>query len=102
MNGDSSDNYFANSANPDVKWADMSAYNVLKDAKNDKEAWEALVRGYKTIYPAPRKIVGWRGDEIEVDALYMLQENFSLAKMLRWKGDKVDVKQVLDKLGVEY
>lgn len=102
MNGDTSDNYFANSANPDMKWADMSAYNVLKDAKNDKEAFEALVKGYKTIYPTPRKIIGWRGDEIEVDWLYVLQENFTLAKMLRWKDDAVDVKQVLTKLGVEH
>lgn len=118
MSGDDADNYFANSGNPDVKWADMSAYNVLKDAKNDKEAWAGLVQGYKTIYPSPRKIIGWRGYEdpkdrtilkpnhkdfeIEIDWLYMLQENFTLAKMLRWKDDTVDVKQVLTKLGVEH
>lgn len=101
MNGDDADNYFANSGNPDIKWADMSAYNVLKDAKNDKEAFEALVKGYKTIYPAPKKITGWRGDEIEIDWKYVLQENFTLAKMLRWEGDKVDVLKVMDKLGVQ-
>lgn len=101
LNGDDSDNYFANSAS-DMKWADMSAYNLLKDCKTDKEAFEALVKGYKTLYPAPKKIKGWRGDEIEIDWLYMLQENFTLAKMLRWRGDEINVKDVLDKLGVNY
>lgn len=112
LDGDSSDNYFANSAS-ELKWAAKSAYNLLKDAKTDKEAFQAVVDGYNTLYPAPKKIIGWRGYdekgvllpnhkdfEIEVDAMYMLQENFTLAKMLRWRGDKTDVREVLDKLGV--
>lgn len=102
MSGDSADNYCANSANPEFKWGDMKAYNLLKDAKNDKEAWQAIIEGYKTLYPAPRKIVGWRGEEIEVDWLYVLQENATLAHMLRWKGDKVDVKDILTKLEINY
>lgn len=118
MNGDDADNYFANSAAPEIKWGQMSAYKVLKDAKNDKEAFEALVAGYKKLYPAPKKIIGWRGYEdqferkillpnhkdfeIEVDWLYVLQENFTLAMMLRRLGDKIDVKATLDKLGVKY
>ncbi len=118
MNGDDADNYFANSAAPEIKWGQMSAYKVLKDAKNDKEAFEALMKGYKTLYPAPKKIIGWRGYEdqfektvllpnhkdfeIEVDWLYMLQENFSLAFMLRRLDDKIDVKQTMTKLGVDY
>lgn len=118
MNGDDADNYFANSGNPTMRWADKSAFDILKDAKNDKEAFEALVKGYKLLYPTPKRIIGWRGYadtknlkdplpnaedfEIEIDWLYMLQENFTLAKMLRWKDDKVDVKEVMTKLGVEF
>lgn len=101
LSGDDADNYHANSASS-MKWAEKSAYNLLKDCKTDKEAFEALVKGYKQLYPAPKKIIGWRGDEIEIDWLYVLQENFTLAKMLRWEGDKTDVKEVMDKLGVEY
>lgn len=117
MNGDSADNYKANSASK-MKWGEKSSYAVLKDAKNDKEAFEALVKGYKTLYPQPKKIVGWRGYEdpkdmkilkpdskdfeIEVDWLYMLQENMTLAFMLRWLDDKIDVRKTMDKLGVEY
>jgi hypothetical protein len=101
LDGDTSDNYCANSASS-MKWASKSAYALLKDCKNDKEAFEALVAGYKTLYPQPKKVVGWRGDEIEVDWLYMLQENFTLAKMLRWEGDSVSVKEVLTKLEVAH
>jgi hypothetical protein len=101
LNGDNSDNYFANSASS-LKWAQMSAYALLKDCENDKQAWQALVKGYKTLYPQPKKITGWRGDEIEIDWLYMLQENTTLAFMLRWPDDKINVKEVLTKLGVEH
>lgn len=101
MDGDTADNYCANSAS-DMKWGEKSAYDILKGAKNDKEAFEALVKGYKTLYPAPKTITGWRGDEIEIDWLYMLQENMTLAFMLRKLGDSINVKDTLEKLGVEY
>lgn len=101
LDGDSADNYFANSATT-MKWGQMAAYNLLKDCKNDKEAFEALMKGYRTLYPSPKKIVGWRGDTIEIDAFYMLNENFQMARMLRWNDDNVVLKDVFEKLGVEY
>jgi hypothetical protein len=101
LSGDSADNYFANSAT-EMKWGDKTAYGLLVDCKNDMEAFDALVTGYKTLYPSPKKIIGWRGDTIEIDWLYMLGENFQMARMLRWKEDKVIVKDVLDNLKIEY
>lgn len=97
--GDSSDNYFANSASK-MQWGEVRAYDLLKDAKNDREAWQALVTGYSLLYPKPYTVEGWRGDTVEVSALQMLQENFTLARMLRWKDDFVDVEDVLRKLNV--
>lgn len=100
--GDSVDNYFPNSASP-VKWAEVSAYKALSGCKTDKEALQALVDSYKLLYPSPKKIVGWRGQEIEIDAMYVLQENFTLARMLRIREEKpVVLKDVLDNLSVEY
>lgn len=101
MSGDSSDNYFANSAS-DKKWGEKSSYNLLSPCKTDKECLEALVEGYKILYPEPREIIGWRGDKIRVDWLYVLKENFQLARMLRWEGDNVDIEKVMNKLGVNY
>jgi hypothetical protein len=98
--GDTSDNYFANSASA-VKWADMSSYKLLKDCKNDKEALQALVTGYKMLYPSPKEITGWRGDKIMIDWKYVLQENTTLAFMLRKPEDSIDIAKLLTKLEIE-
>lgn len=102
LSSDKADNYAANSATT-KRWGEKNSYELLKNCTTDKQAFEALVQGYKTLYPQPKKITGWRGDEIEIDWLYVLQENFNLAKMLRSYDEKpTDVKAVLDKLGVVY
>lgn len=102
MASDSSDN-FAAACMSDMKWGDVKAFNLLKDCTTDKQAFEALVLGYKTLYPQPKTITGWRGDEIEIDFLYVLQENFTLAKMLRTADEEpTDVKSVLQKLKVNF
>lgn len=98
--GDSSDCYKSNSANPNYKFGEMSSYNLLKDCKTDKEALTALVQGYKEIYPTPITITGWRGDEFEVDWKYVLNENWTMAHMLRHKDDHVVGTEVLDKFGL--
>lgn len=99
--GDSADNYKANCFS-NTKWGDKSAYNALVDCTNDKEAWEALVKIYKKLYPEPKIVVGWRGDEIDIDWLYVLEENFTMARMLRYDGDEILVKDILDKYGIDY
>lgn len=102
LDSDKADNYCANSAS-DMRWGEKKAYELLKDCTNDKQAFEALVLGYKTLYPQPKTITGWRGDEIEIDWLYVLQENFNLAKMLRSADEEpTDVKSVLQKLKVNF
>ena len=100
LSGDGSDNYKANSANPEYEWGDKSSYKLLKDCKTDKEAFEAMKTGYQMIYPEPRQIISWRGDEITVDWKYMFNENFDLARMLRWEGDVVVGTDVMRRLEV--
>lgn len=79
--GDAIDNYKANSAS-EIKWANKSAYNALKGCKTDEEAVAKLVEVYKMLYPEPKTIKGWRGDDITVDWLYMLKENLNMARMM--------------------
>lgn len=99
-NGDDSDWYFANSAVPETKWGDISAFRALCDCMNDGQALESLAKVYKDLYPEPKEIVGWRGDKIKVDWLYVLWENWDLARMLRFPGDHVSVPDVLKKYGI--
>lgn len=97
--GDDVDNYRSNSAT-DLKIGDKTIFEMVNYATNDKESLEALVKVYKHIYPEPREITGWRGDKFVVDWLYVLNENWDLARMLRHEGDHVNATEVLSKYGL--
>jgi len=101
LSSDSADNYAANSAT-DMKWGPKSAYNLLAPCQTDADCFKALLQGYRKLYPEPKSIVGWKGDTIEIDALYMLNENFQLARMRRFEGDEFHVEDVLTKLKIDY
>ena len=97
--GDDSDSYRANCA-CDTDWGEMSSYNSLKDCKNDLEALIAVKSTYKHLYPAPRKVLGWRGDEILIDWRYVASEIFTMARMLRTPDEKITAEQVFSKYGL--
>ena len=102
--GDRIDGYLANSAS-EMRWGEKSAYKAMVGCTNDKEALESLVGVYKTLYPEPKIITGWRGDEFGVDWLYVASENWQLARMLRTMDElehRILFKDVLDKVGVNY
>lgn len=96
---DDSDNYRANCAS-DKRWGEISSYEALKDCKDDKELFQAAYNVFQSLYPEPKTITGWKGDEIEIDALYVFQECWNMAHMLRWENDEVDVADVLRRLGI--
>lgn len=99
---DSSDNYAANCFS-DVRWGEKSAYDALKDCKNDKELLQAAVDIFKHLYPEPKTVEGWRGDKFEIDWLYVMQECMNMAHLLRKKPqDFINIREVLDSLGVDY
>ena len=99
--GDSSDNYKANCFS-DVKYAGGSAYKDLKDCKDDKEALEKIIEVFKSLYPEPKVVTGWRGNEFLIDWLYVLREQFKMAAMLRFVGDSRTIDTEFQKYGVEY
>lgn len=99
-NGDASDNYCANCFS-EKKWAEKGAFAALKDCTTDKEAFTALVGVFKKLYPEKKTVEGCKGP-VEIDAMYVMQECFTMAMMLRHEGDSINVKSVLDKLGVSY
>jgi hypothetical protein len=45
-------------------------------------------------------VKGWRGDEFEIDWKYVLNEQFQMARMLRFDGDSIHVDDVLNKMGI--
>lgn len=98
---DSADNYKANCFS-EVKWGGKGAYDALVNAQNDKELFQAGVDIFKMLYPEPKVIKGWRGDDIEISWQYVMQEMMVMAWMLRHENDSVPLIKTLDKLGVAY
>lgn len=102
LSGDDVDNFKANCFS-DIGWAEKSAYQHLVGAVNDKEALAKLVEGFKLLYPEPKKVIGWRGDELDIDWMYVMQECFTMARMRKIKGEsEVILSEVLTKLGIDY
>ncbi len=98
--GDTTDNYKSNCFSS-VKYASKGGYNDLKDCTTDKEAFTALVAVFKKLYPEAKEVEGCKGP-VKIDWLYVMQEMFNMAFMLRRPDDKIDVKAVLTKLGIEH
>lgn len=101
LHGDTSDNY-SPSVFSDKTSGQMECYNALKDCSDDREAWKAIVDFYKELYPEPKEVTNWKGDTFVIDWLYVLQEITDLAHMMRWDGDRIIVKDVLDRMGITY
>lgn len=97
--GDPVDNYSAHCFSEQA-WGAKTAYEWLRDAKTDEEALLVLKRAYRYLYPEKKTIVGWRGDEIEIDWLYVLNEVWDMARMWRKVDDYVTAEQVLGKFNL--
>lgn len=85
-----------------AKFGEIGAYDLLKNCTTDKEALEALVRQYKKWYPKPVTYRAWDDSLHTKDWMEIWQMYADCAFMRRFDGDRFVVKDVLDKLGVEY
>jgi hypothetical protein len=83
-----------------VTFGEVAAYNILKDATNDKEALTALYNQYKSWYPEPVVYMDHAGILQKKDAIEIAQMYFDCAHMRRWEDDRIDVRALLDKLGI--
>lgn len=96
---DDSDNYKAHCFS-DVYWGQKSAYEALKDAKNDKEALIAMRDIFQKLYPEPKEVIGWRGNTILIDWQYVMNEMWDMARMHRFENDIVIGTEVMNKMGI--
>lgn len=94
--GDDVDNYKSNCFS-DTKWGKKSAFDTLKDCATDVECFEAVRDVYKLMYPEPKEVIGWRGEPIFIDWLYVANEIWDMARMKRWEGDNVTAEEVFKK-----
>ena len=106
--GDSVDNYHGcdlwkieqDKLGKSVTFGEMAAYKILEAATNDKEALTALYNQYLSWYPERVVYMDHTGLMQDKDAVEIMQMYFDCAHMKRWEDDRIDVRALLDKLGV--
>lgn len=85
-----------------ARFGDKGAYKLLKDCTTDKEALTAVMRQYKKWYPKPVTYRAWDDTLHTKDWMEIWQMYADCAFMQRWEDDRFVVKDVLDKLKVDY
>lgn len=99
---DAVDCYKAN-YHSDLDWGSKSAFKVLEGLSSDKQCFQAMVDTFKKLYPNPKTVKGWRGDDLDIDWLYVMQEMANMAIMKRFETEEpIDMLTVIKNLGVEY
>lgn len=93
---DDSDNYKAHCFS-DQPWGVVNAYEWLKDCKDDKEGFLKVKEIFDYLYPEAKEVTGWRGNNILINANYVMDEMFDMARMLRYIGDEVVCSEVVAK-----
>ena len=99
LNGDSTDNYKPSELSR-KKFGEKSAYYLLKDSKNEKEAIEAVVKQYKDWYGNGVKYVDCFGVERFVKHDFLLDIYYRCARMMTTDDDPLDYRLMLEKYGV--
>ena len=85
-----------------AKFGEIGAYDLLKNAKTDKEALEVLVGQYKRWYPKPVTYRAWDDSLHTKDWLEIMQIYADCAWMRRWEGDQLDMPKLLTRQGVKH
>lgn len=83
-----------------LQFGEVAAYNILKDAPDDKTALKYVYDTYLSWYPEPVTYTAWDGKEYTKDACDIMQMYIDCAHMRRWEGDRIDCRAMLTKLGI--
>lgn len=105
--GDKADNYNPRDLVEQVrgkkpKFGDKAAYTLLAQCKTDKECLQSLHDLYLSWFGSEKfSYKTWDGKVVDnADYITALQLYFDCARMLRWEGDKVIVRSMLNKMEV--
>lgn len=104
LNGDPSDCYKP-SALFGKKFGEKSALKLLGPCQTDAECWGVVLDQFMAWSGMESSgdlytYTAWNGSEQKKTLFEIMQMYLDCARMLRWEGDKVDVLETLQKLGV--
>lgn len=82
------------------RFGEKSSYKLLKDLTTDKECWKAVHDLYLSWYPESVEYIDQTGAKNCADYLNLAQVYWDGIHMLRWEGDKVDIREVMKKMDI--
>lgn len=83
-----------------VKFGEKGGYKALVDLQTDKECWQAVHDLYLKWYPESVEYIDQNGVKCCADYLDIAQVYWDSIHMLRWEGDKVNIRDVMRRMGV--
>jgi hypothetical protein len=83
-----------------IKFGEKSGYKLLKDLQTEQECWQAVHDLYKKWYPAEVEYVDQCGVNQVADYLKIAQMYWDGIHMLRFEGDFVNVREVMQKMEI--
>lgn len=83
-----------------VKFGEKSGYKLLADLQTEKECWQAVHDLYLSWYPESVEYIDQCGAKVCADYLDIAQVYWDAIHMLRWEGDKVNIREVMVKMGI--
>jgi hypothetical protein len=83
------------------KYGAASAFKDFGSLETDKECWLKMKELYQLWYPEEFSYTAWNGDEVKADWVSMMQLYADCAHMKRFEGDRLNVKETLNKLEIE-
>lgn len=85
-----------------VRFGEKSAYNLLKNCKNEREALRAVIKQYVTWYGTDDfKYTAWNGAEITANYKYLLDLYFKACRMKSKVDDDLNFEKFCSKYGVQ-
>lgn len=83
-----------------VKFGEKSGYKALVDLQTEKECWQAVHDLYLKWYPESVEYIDQNGAKCCADYLDIAQVYWDGIHMLRWEGDKVNIREVMQKMEI--
>lgn len=83
-----------------VKFGEKSGYKALVDLQTEADCWQAVHDLYLKWYPESVEYIDQNGAKCCADYLDIAQVYWDGIHMLRWEGDKVNVREVMQKMKI--
>lgn len=100
LNGDATDNYKPVEL-ARIKFGEKGAYNILKDAKDEKDAIERVIQQYNHWYSNGVKYTDCFGVERFAKVDFLLDIYYKCSRMMSTEDDPLDYRLMCEKYGVD-